>query len=274
MDVAASQPPSHHGTAAPTRSSPPKPTTGGAESPRGARGGASGVNGGSGSGSGNASGVSRKRVRVRDEKLGEFAVLLAPYEGDHNDICEICDKGGDLLCCDFCNLVYHLCCVTPKLTELPDEDLWMCPACTAEVTSRQIAKRRRLEDGGRSTSPGPGGSGRHHGQERVRGYQGVKAENDAFRAFVLYKNQTMDIGLFPTAQAAARAYDRKALSLFGDAAVCNFPADEQVEVEGVATDGTTVKGVVRSFHQWRAEMQWGNKKRHLGFFERRELPLR
>ncbi|CAM9225980.1 unnamed protein product [Hapterophycus canaliculatus] len=78
----------------------------------------------------------------------------------------------------------------------------------------------------------------------------------------------MDIGLFPTAQAAARAYDRKALSLFGDAALCNFPADEQVEVEGVATDGSTVKGVVRSFHQWRAEMQWGNKKRHLGFFDR------
>lgn len=24
---------------------------------------------------------------------------------DHNDICERCDSGGDLLCCDFCNLV-------------------------------------------------------------------------------------------------------------------------------------------------------------------------
>lgn len=24
---------------------------------------------------------------------------------DHNDICENCDSGGDLLCCDFCNLV-------------------------------------------------------------------------------------------------------------------------------------------------------------------------
>lgn len=24
---------------------------------------------------------------------------------DHNDICEVCDTGGDLLCCDFCNLV-------------------------------------------------------------------------------------------------------------------------------------------------------------------------
>lgn len=31
------------------------------------------------------------------------------------------------------------------------------------------------------------------------------------------------------------------MSLFGDAAVCNFPADEQVEVEGVGADGNTVK---------------------------------
>lgn len=30
------------------------------------------------------------------------------------------------------------------------------------------------------------------------------------------------------------------------------------------------QGVVRSFHQWRAEMQCGNTKRHLGFFERCE----
>lgn len=33
----------------------------------------------------------------------------------------------------------------------------------------------------------------------------------------------------------------QALSLFGDAAVCNFSADEQVEVEGVGADGNTVK---------------------------------
>ncbi|CAM9267447.1 unnamed protein product, partial [Scytosiphon promiscuus] len=237
----------------------------------GSSGGGGGGGGGS-SGSGNASSAARKRVRVTDKKLGEFAVMLQPFDGDHNDICERCDKGGDLLCCDFCNVVYHLHCVTPKLAEPPNE-LWLCPACKAEVTGRQINKRRRTDnDGGRSASPaavgGAAGGGRHQVQDRLPTYHGVKAENDAFRASVLYKNQTMDIGLFPTAQAAARAYDRKALSLFGDAAVCNFPADEQVEVEGVATDGTTVKGVVRSFHQWRAEMQWGNKKRHLGFFDR------
>lgn len=61
--------------------------------------------------------------------------------------------------------------------------------------------------GGRSTSPGP--AGRPQEQDRLPSFHGVKAENDTFRAFVMYKNQTTDIGLFATAQEAARAYDRK-----------------------------------------------------------------
>ena len=75
----------------------------------------------------------------------------------------------------------------------------------------QTSKRRRVEDSGR-TSPGPG-SGRNQGQnqnqDRLASFHGVKPENEAFRAFVLHKNQTLDIGLYPTAQAAARAHDRK-----------------------------------------------------------------
>lgn len=46
---------------------------------------------------------------------------------------------------------------------------------------------------------------------------------------------------FGVVSTVPRRNTDQALSLFGDAAVCNFPADEQVEVEGVATDGTTVK---------------------------------
>lgn len=88
--------------------------------------------------------------------------------------------------------------------------LYYC-CCTRCLQKATIAKRRRIEEckGARSTPLGTGGPGRHQAQDKSPSFNGVKAENDAFRAFVLYKNQTTDIGLFATAQEAARAYDRK-----------------------------------------------------------------
>lgn len=72
-------------------------------------------------------------------------------------------------------------------------------------------RRRTADDGGRAASPGVG--------ERPTIYHGVKAENDAFRAIVIYKNQAVDVGLYPTAEDAARAYDRKVRPL-GYGCVC------------------------------------------------------
>lgn len=37
----------------------------------------------------------------------------------HNDLCEVCNVGGDLLCCSTCNLVFHLKCTRPVLKQLP-----------------------------------------------------------------------------------------------------------------------------------------------------------
>ncbi|CAM9354401.1 unnamed protein product [Choristocarpus tenellus] len=110
---------------------------------------------------------------------------------------------------------------------------------------------------------GSGGSGRD-----FVGYHGVRKENDAYRSFFIQKNQAVDLGLYALAIDAARAYDRKVRSIWGDSAQCNFGVDDQVEGESMGADGKTVKGVMRSFHQWRAEIQWGNKKRHLGFFDK------
>ena len=49
----------------------------------------------------------------------------------HNDRCEVCDEGGELLCCDFCNLAFHLRCLEPPLTATPAGD-WACEECAAD----------------------------------------------------------------------------------------------------------------------------------------------
>ena len=46
----------------------------------------------------------------------------------HNDLCEVCNKGGNVMCCSFCNLVYHPHCLLPKLDKVPEQE-WACPAC-------------------------------------------------------------------------------------------------------------------------------------------------
>ena len=41
------------------------------------------------------------------------------FLNQHNDLCDVCNIGGELLCCSTCNLVFHLECVRPVLKELP-----------------------------------------------------------------------------------------------------------------------------------------------------------
>ena len=51
-----------------------------------------------------------------------------PRNDEHNEVCEVCEKGGDLLCCDTCNLVFHLACLRPKLSVIP-KGKWSCAHC-------------------------------------------------------------------------------------------------------------------------------------------------
>ena len=47
---------------------------------------------------------------------------------EHNNRCEICDDGGNLLMCSYCNTAWHLGCLPTPLSAAP-EGLWMCPQC-------------------------------------------------------------------------------------------------------------------------------------------------
>ena len=59
--------------------------------------------------------------KVREEILSEGAIT-------YDDHCRACHKLGDLLCCETCTAVYHLECVDPPLTEVPEDD-WLCSVC-------------------------------------------------------------------------------------------------------------------------------------------------
>ena len=73
-----------------------------------------------------------------DDAAETQPVGLKKWTAAHNDRCEVCDKGGDLLCCDFCNLVFHLHCLDPPLTEAPEGD-WACPECVIEAKAGEGA---------------------------------------------------------------------------------------------------------------------------------------
>ena len=63
----------------------------------------------------------------------------ADSEGEHADYCHTCKDGGELLCCDFCPLAYHLGCLTPPMECIPDGD-WKCPRCEAKKLPGKVEK--------------------------------------------------------------------------------------------------------------------------------------
>ncbi|XP_057326451.1 chromodomain-helicase-DNA-binding protein Mi-2 homolog isoform X2 [Microplitis mediator] len=52
-------------------------------------------------------------------------------ETDHQDYCEVCQQGGEIILCDTCPRAYHLVCLEPELEETP-EGKWSCPHCEGE----------------------------------------------------------------------------------------------------------------------------------------------
>ncbi|KFZ67562.1 Chromodomain-helicase-DNA-binding protein 5, partial [Podiceps cristatus] len=54
------------------------------------------------------------------------------YETDHQDYCEVCQQGGEIILCDTCPRAYHLVCLDPELEKAP-EGKWSCPHCVSGV---------------------------------------------------------------------------------------------------------------------------------------------
>ncbi|CAI4226575.1 unnamed protein product [Auanema sp. JU1783] len=47
---------------------------------------------------------------------------------EHQDYCEVCRAGGEIILCDTCPRAYHTVCLTPELETVPEGD-WSCPHC-------------------------------------------------------------------------------------------------------------------------------------------------
>uniref|UniRef100_A0A8I5NNB7 Chromodomain-helicase-DNA-binding protein 4 n=1 Tax=Papio anubis TaxID=9555 RepID=A0A8I5NNB7_PAPAN len=77
-------------------------------------------------------GSKRKRssVRARPITLGRVTAVDG-YETDHQDYCEVCQQGGEIILCDTCPRAYHMVCLDPDMEKAP-EGKWSCPHCEKE----------------------------------------------------------------------------------------------------------------------------------------------
>uniref|UniRef100_A0A0K8V4X2 PHD finger protein 12 n=1 Tax=Bactrocera latifrons TaxID=174628 RepID=A0A0K8V4X2_BACLA len=69
-----------------------------------------------------------------------------PGRGHNHDLCDACEEGGDLLCCDRCPSSFHLQCHDPPLTE---EDIpsgqWLCHNCRMTLKPTSSSKSSSVE---------------------------------------------------------------------------------------------------------------------------------
>lgn len=71
--------------------------------------------------------LARKKAKIIDTAMDDSG----GYQSDHQDYCEVCQQGGEIILCDTCPRAYHLVCLEPELEEAP-EGKWSCPHCEGE----------------------------------------------------------------------------------------------------------------------------------------------
>ncbi|XP_062993455.1 chromodomain-helicase-DNA-binding protein 3 isoform X2 [Elgaria multicarinata webbii] len=83
----------------------------------------------------------RKKKKVAGEEEADG------YETDHQDYCEVCQQGGEIILCDSCPRAYHLVCLDPELDKAP-EGKWSCPHCEKEGVQWEPKEEEEEEFGG------------------------------------------------------------------------------------------------------------------------------
>jgi len=73
-------------------------------------------------------GKAKVKFGNKHKKKGKKKKDFANDESEHQEFCEVCQQGGEIILCDTCPRAYHLCCLDPELEEAP-EGKWSCPTC-------------------------------------------------------------------------------------------------------------------------------------------------
>uniref|UniRef100_A0A8C2F7J3 Chromodomain helicase DNA binding protein 4 n=1 Tax=Cyprinus carpio TaxID=7962 RepID=A0A8C2F7J3_CYPCA len=72
-----------------------------------------------------------KKSKSSKKKKSESKTDADGYETDHQDYCEVCQQGGEIILCDTCPRAYHMVCLDPDMERAP-EGTWSCPHCEKE----------------------------------------------------------------------------------------------------------------------------------------------
>ncbi|CDP11272.1 unnamed protein product [Coffea canephora] len=89
--------------------------------------------------------------RLKNENTSDHLSSKIKGNDGHYYVCEICELGGTLICCDSCPGTFHLRCLNPPLKRIPSGK-WECPNCRQEseptepiVHQDPVSKRARTK---------------------------------------------------------------------------------------------------------------------------------
>lgn len=132
---------------------------------------------------------------------------------------------------------YHLGC-TPNI---PSDSYWYIMQNGNKIKIHQIIGGKRCDhiDGDknnnkesnlRKATQQQNNLNRPHNKENKTGYKGVTTlgyvANKKYRARIEYNEKVYNLGSYYSPEEAARAYDKKAIELFGEYAWTNFPVED------------------------------------------------
>jgi hypothetical protein len=82
---------------------------------------------------------------MKSERIMKTIVLwanqlsLSEFQGNHGEFCLVCEDGGELLCCEYCDNVIHGQCCNPPIWDISKIEKWVCDWCIKDISELMYA---------------------------------------------------------------------------------------------------------------------------------------